>query len=143
MSVDKKVFINTFDFSNKSNSSTTTLSIAESSNVTYKNNLLKPLNGFEPFFEKYFDNINTSTFKNFLSTLIYVIPYEFYPYFSKNKECRLFVIDKNFKLYEYSSLENQFHYHSIQFSKFPNIFQIEECLYFSSIDDISVVIEKQ
>ena len=121
------------------------LSICESQNVNYGLQTIKPLNNFVEFFSKKFSesDLNSIKTKNetIINNLIYVYEYIYFIQDLGKYETRIFVLDKNFNLFELNS-DLIFDNMSIKFETVPKVFENNSKLYFFSPNDKFILIEK-
>ena len=122
------------------------LAIQSSYNLSLKNNIIEPSANFSSVFQDIFsENEYQNLIKNSSDFLKEIYHLEIYEYINNNNisNFRIFVLDKNFNLYEYSKNKQSFLSHSIKFSSFPKIFKNSNSLIFSSNNDKMVFIEQE
>lgn len=106
-------------------------------NIDLNFDCIESVDGFTNFFSTYFSAEEMSylndNFANILSSIINFYPYEFYDIISKTYKTRLFFIDSNYNLLEYTN-SNFININSIKFSQQPNILLKDNKIYFYDED---------
>lgn len=145
MSESYKNFIyNKFTFTDSEKNK---LKISNHKNILLNHNAITPCDGTLDLFQIILDNNSYLNFKNkfcdFSKQIYKVIFYDFYISSTMQPQSRIFVLTKDFKLFEFIKSTNTFTDLQISFTNNPKIITYDNILYFFNNDDTLIYIEEE
>lgn len=124
--------------------SKSTLTIKDIYNLKTDNNIIEPVCKFSNIFELFFEyptiNAIKNKFHSVMSNILKVYLYEYYDEDSNELIKRIFIIDKNYRLYEVDGENQTLIDYNFKFEKMPIDFNINNKLYLCSNNDLSLLI---
>lgn len=122
------------------------LIISSISNLTTQNNIIEPLYDFDNFYLTLFSKADYNQFyadnETFLKSIIYIYTYDYFDTNSLSNKSRIFVVDKNFSLYELNISTKTFTSLQTTFTIQPTFATINNKLYIFSPKDYFLLFEQ-